>query len=82
MILSSHSNCLQSVENKYEITNDEDNDNDDDDEHHHHHNHHHHLANMELLTRSGLTRLEISLTVSHDFFCLHVCRFFVFSVIY
>ena len=53
MILSSHSYFLQSVVNKYEITND-----DDDDDHHHHH--HHHLANMQMghkLTRFCLTRL-------------------------
>jgi hypothetical protein len=35
-----------------------------------------------LLTRFGLTLLEISLMVSPDFFCLFVCSFLVFSVIY
>jgi len=36
------------------------------------HYHHHHQSFMELghlLTRSGLTHLEVSLTVYHDFFC-------------
>jgi len=49
------------------------------------HRHHHHVANMELgnlLARSGLTRLEISLVVSPGFFCLSVCSFLVFSVTY
>ena len=37
-----------------------------------HHHHHHHQSFMELghlLTRSGLTHPEVSLTVYHDFFC-------------
>ena len=36
----------------------------------HHHHHHHHQSFMELshlLTRSGLTYPEVSLTVYHDF---------------
>ena len=40
------------------------------------HHHHHHLANMDLghmLTYSGLTHLEVSLTVFPGFFCLLVC---------
>jgi len=40
--------------------------------HHHHHHHHYHHSFMELghlLTRSGLTHPEVSLTVYHDFFC-------------
>ena len=40
---------------------------------HHRHHHHLHLANMELgrmLTRSGLTRSEVSSMVSPGFFCL------------
>jgi len=40
-----------------------------------HHRHHHHQADMELghlLTYSGLTHLEVSLTVSSGFFCLLV----------
>ena len=43
------------------------------------------LANMQLdhlLARSGLTRPEVPLMVSPDFFCLLVCRFLVFSVLY
>jgi len=34
--------------------------------------HHHHQSSMELghlLTRSGLTHPQVSLTVYHDFFC-------------
>jgi len=53
--------------------------------HHHHHHHNHHLANMDLghlLTRSVLTRLEVSVMVSAGFFFLLVCRFLVLSVIY
>jgi len=37
-----------------------------------HHNHHHHQSFMQLghlLTRSGLTHPEVSLTVYHAFFC-------------
>jgi len=40
--------------------------------HHHHHHHHHHMSVMELghlLTRSGLTYLEIFSEVCHDTFC-------------
>ena len=39
---------------------------------HHHHHHHHHMSDMELghlLTRSGLTYLEVSSEVCHDSFC-------------
>ena len=39
---------------------------------HHHHHHHHHMSVMELghlLTRSGLTYLEVSSEVCHDSFC-------------
>jgi len=35
-----------------------------------------------LLTRFCLTLLEIPLKISPDFFCLFVCSFLVFSVIY
>ena len=38
----------------------------------HHHHHHHHMSVMELghlLTRSGLTYLEVSSEVFHDSFC-------------
>jgi hypothetical protein len=45
----------------------------------------HHPSNMQLdhpLTCSGLTHLEVSLTVSSGFFCLLVCSFLLFSVIY
>ena len=48
------------------------------------HHHHHHLARMvlgHLLTRSCLTRLEVSLMVSPGFFCHLVCSFLVFAVI-
>jgi hypothetical protein len=51
----------------------------------HYNYHHHHLANMELghlLTRSGLTHLEVSLRVSLGFFCLLVWSFLVFTVMY
>ena len=51
----------------------------------HTHAHHHHLAIMELgylLTHSGLTHLEVSSMVSPCFFCLLVCSFLVFLVIY
>jgi len=44
-------------------------------------NHHHHQANMQLghlLTRSGLTLLEVFLMVSPGFFCLLVCNILVF----
>jgi hypothetical protein len=34
------------------------------------------------LTHSGLTRQEVPLMVSPDFFCSSVCRFLVFSVLY
>jgi hypothetical protein len=37
-----------------------------------HHHHHHHMSVMELghlLTRSGVTYLEVSSTVCHDSFC-------------
>jgi hypothetical protein len=47
--------------------------------------HHHHQTTMELdhlLTRSGLTRLEVPLIVSLGFFCLLVCSFLVCAVIY
>ena len=47
--------------------------------------HHHHLANMQsshLLTRSGLSLLEVCLRVSPGFFCLSVCSYLVFSAIY
>jgi len=47
--------------------------------------HHHHLGNTELgqlLTRSDLTRLEVSSLVSPGFFCLLVYSFLVFSVTY
>jgi len=40
--------------------------------HHHHHHHHHHMSVMELghlLTRSGLTYLEVSSEVCHNSFC-------------
>jgi len=50
----------------------------------HRHHRRHHLANMQLsplLTRSGLTRLEVSLMVSPGSFCLLACSFEVFSVI-
>ena len=53
--------------------------------HHHHHSYFHHLANMELghlLTRSGLTRLEVSVMVSPGFFYLLDCSFLVVLVIY
>ena len=46
---------------------------------HHHHRHHHHLANMQfchLLTRSGLTGPQVSLTVSPGIFRLSVFSFF------
>lgn len=39
----------------------------------------HHIANMELgplLTRSGLTHLEVFLMVFPGFFCLLICSFF------
>ena len=39
---------------------------------HNHHHHHHHISVMELrhlLTRSGLTYLEVSSKVYHDSFC-------------
>ena len=39
---------------------------------HHHHHHHHHMSVMGLghmLTRSGLTYLEVSSEVCHDSFC-------------
>jgi len=40
---------------------------------HHHHHHHHHISVTELfghlLTRSGLTYLEVSSKVCHDSFC-------------
>jgi len=39
---------------------------------HHHHHHHHHMSVMEsghLLTRSGLTYVEVSSEVCHDSFC-------------
>ena len=42
------------------------------------HHHRRHLAKMEsgnLLTRSDLTHLEVSLMVSPDFFCPLVCSF-------
>ena len=35
-----------------------------------------------LLARAGLTRPEVPLMVSPDFFCPLVCRFLVFSVLY
>jgi len=49
----------------------------------HHHHHHHSLANMvwgQLLTRSSLTHLEVSLMVTPGFFCLLVGSFF-FSIL-
>jgi hypothetical protein len=49
------------------------------------HHHHHHQAHMELghlLTRSGLTLLEVPLMASPGFFCLSVCSFLLSSVIY
>jgi hypothetical protein len=52
---------------------------------HHYHQHHHHLAKIQfakLLTRSGLTRLELSIIVSLGFFCPLVCSFLVSPVIY
>jgi hypothetical protein len=45
---------------------------------------HHHLANMELghlLTRFGLTHLEVSLMVSPGCFCQSSCSLLVLSVI-
>ena len=45
----------------------------------------HHLANMELghlLTGSSFTCLKVSLMVSPGFFCLLVCSFLAFKVIY
>jgi hypothetical protein len=45
--------------------------------------HHHHLTNMQLghlLTRSSLTRLQVSVMVSPRSFCLLVCRFSLSSV--
>jgi hypothetical protein len=53
--------------------------------HHHHQHHHHHVANMDLghmLTYSSLTHLEVSLTVSPDFFFPLVCSCLLPSVIY
>ena len=44
------------------------------------HHHHHHLAKMELghlLTRSSLTRLEVSLMISPGFIYILVCSFFI-----
>jgi hypothetical protein len=35
-----------------------------------------------LLTRADLTRLEVCAMVTPGFFCLLVCNFLVFSVIY
>jgi len=48
-------------------------------------NNNNNLANVQLghlLARSGLTRPEVHLMVSPDFFCPLVCRFLVFSVLY
>jgi hypothetical protein len=53
--------------------------------HHLHHHHHHHLAKVYLghmLTHSGLTHLEVSLTVSRAFCCPLVCSCLLSSVIY
>ena len=47
--------------------------------------HNHHLVNMELgqwLTCSGFACLEVSLMVSPGFFCLLVCSFLEFLIIY
>jgi hypothetical protein len=48
---------------------------------HHHHHHQPKIKLGHLLTRSGLTCLEVSLKVSPGFFCLLVCSFLVFLVI-
>jgi hypothetical protein len=51
----------------------------------HHHHHHHLLPNMVLdhmLTCSGLKHPELSLMISLGSYCLLVCSFLVFSVIF